>query len=193
MESANAYAPFVTLQFVLNRSKLIITAQEMTRHNNRNIGHHGRLPRKGDGASFRFREVVAQSLASYFIGNSVDFAALVMVRERRYPTRLHSYEQSEARSLACRLPQRRITFECGERGFGSIQILVRNHTKHVVCSIVAFLHPTVDVLASPELPVVKTWHMPEPLKLNADPMRPLTICLGIADEDVGHVARSACV
>jgi hypothetical protein len=96
---------------------------------------------------------------------------------------LDHYEQHEVRPLFRRLPERGVALQ---RRIARFQVFVGNDAQNMVGRVVALLHPAVDVTAALDLPFVDVWRMAERLQLRADPMRPLAVAVGIADEYVRH-------
>ena len=90
--------------------------------------------------------------------------------------------------LRRRLPQRCVAFE---RRIGRLEVVIRHHTQHVVGSVVALLHPGVDVVAAFELPLVHTRRMTEHTELFRDPECPIAIAPSVTDEDIRHARRPA--
>src|SRR5258705_13458415 len=58
----------------------------------------------------------------------------------------------------------------------------------MVGSVVALLHPGIDVAAALDLPFVDVWDMAERFELLGDPERPVAVDGSIADENIGHRA-----
>ena len=56
----------------------------------------------------------------------------------------------------------------------------------MVGSVVALLHPGIDVAAALDLPFVDVWDMAERFELLGDPERPVAVGGSIADENIGH-------
>ena len=141
--------------------------------------------RNGQAAGGRLgmADVLAKPRAPRLLRQAEQFAALQMVDEARQLARLDHHEQHEVRPLLRRLPERGVALQ---RRIRRLQIFVRHDAEDVVGGVVALLHPAVDVAAALDLPFVDMRRVAERFQLRADPMRPLAVAVGIADEYIRH-------
>ena len=156
----------------------------MLRHADRDVGDREHFAGKGDASGrLALLHELAEADARRVLGHAEQLAAADVVAQRRQPARLHRHEQHEARPLRRRLPQRGVAFQ---RRIGRLQIFVRHDAEHVVGGVVALLHPGIDVVAALDLPFVHVRRVAERFQLLGDPVRPVAVAAGIADENIGH-------
>ena len=161
----------------------------MDRHVHRDVGDGEDAPRKGGGLEpGGLGQEVAQAQAGRIFGHPEQLATADVVAERGQPAGLHRHQEDEARPLGGGLPERGVALQ---GRVGRLQVLVRDHAEHVVGGIMAPLHPGVDVVAALDLPLVNVGHVTERLELPRDPVGPVPLAAGIADEDVGHARTPA--
>jgi hypothetical protein len=74
-----------------------------------------------------------------------------------------------------------------QRGTGRLEVVVRDHAQHVVGRVVVGLYPGHDVVAGLDLPLMDMGGMAEAVQVLGDPVRPLPVRAGVADEVSCHV------
>jgi hypothetical protein len=119
-----------------------------------------------------------------------EVATAEVIDEARQADRSDDEQQHVAFLAFHHPPQRRASFPGGKRSFVFVQVVRGNDAQDVVGLVVSLLHPADDILAWPDLPIVNMRLMMERRQFLRDPMRPLLVALGEADEDVRHAPPS---
>ena len=183
-------AAVVALQGGLDGRHVVVAAHEDAGDGDGYVAFGGDvLAGEGDGErrGGRGHEGV-EALAGGVLGQAVKFAALEVLNQRRqHAGRDHDIEHEAGTLFLDRAPFRGFAFQGGVAG---LQIGVRHHAQHMVRAAVPGAHPAEDVLALADLPFMHVRGMAERCELVGDPVRPLAVGAGVADEDVGHGAVS---
>src|SRR5262245_28155924 len=111
------------------------------------------------------------------------FAASDVITKGWEVARLDDDEKNEARTLGRRPPKRGIALQ---RRIGGFHVFVRYYAQNMVGRAVTLLHPSVNVVAALDLPLVNMRGVAKRIQLLGDPKSPISIAASVAYENVGH-------
>ncbi len=131
---------------------------------------------------------VAEPLAGGVLRHTVKLTALEVPDQRRqHAGRDHDIQHKPGGLFLPRAPFPGLAFQ---GRIASLQVGFRHNAENVVRVAVSLVHPGQDVFALGDLPLMHMWRVAEGVQLRGDPMRPVTVGAGVADEDVEHAAAS---
>jgi hypothetical protein len=113
----------------------------------------------------------------------VEVAALEQREQGRCLARLNEDGQEKIRPCGNRCPLPSLALKTGIR---FLQVCLGDDAQDVVSLVMPLFHPLHDVAAARHFPGVDVWRMSKRFQLVPNPIGPLAILAGVADEYVRH-------